>query len=169
MPPVCLSDIPSGSDVFLDTNVVVYALCGDSEQCVNLMRRCASEDVCGVLTLDVVNDVTHKLMLREARDAGVIPRPRADLLSSRLDKVPALTRYWQQVQHLLRISLIVLEVEVSWLYEAQALRSSFGLLTGDSVIAAAMTQNGLAAIASADSDFDRLPDICRYVPTDLPV
>ncbi len=63
MPPFRLPEIPSGSDVFLDANVVVYALCGDSDECVDLLRRCASEEVYGVVTVDVINDVTHKLML----------------------------------------------------------------------------------------------------------
>jgi predicted nucleic acid-binding protein len=38
------------------------------------------------------------------------------------------------------------------------------LLTGDALIVAAMQQHGVIHLASADTDFDRVPGITRYGP-----
>jgi hypothetical protein len=74
MPVDRLPNLPRGADVFLDANVFIYTFGGHSNDCRDLLRRCASEEVFGITTLDVINEVTHRLMLTEAVAKGVITK-----------------------------------------------------------------------------------------------
>jgi predicted nucleic acid-binding protein len=47
---------------------------------------------------------------------------------------------------------------------AAAISQQYGLLSGDALIVATMRQFGISAIASHDSDFDRVPGLARYAP-----
>jgi predicted nucleic acid-binding protein len=76
MPVERIENLPAGARLFLDANIFVYAFLGHSNQCRELLRRCAAEQVLGITTLDVVNEVTHRMMLAEALGSGVIKRDR---------------------------------------------------------------------------------------------
>ena len=53
-----LGNLPADTDIFLDANIFIYALGGQSQQCLDLFR-CVREEVCGVTTIEVINEVTH--------------------------------------------------------------------------------------------------------------
>ncbi|HEU4637914.1 MAG TPA: PIN domain-containing protein [Candidatus Binatia bacterium] len=53
------------------------------------------------------------------------------------------------------------------LYRAQSVRSRYGLLTNDSLILAAMEENGVDSLATRDSDFDHISNLKIYKPTDI--
>jgi predicted nucleic acid-binding protein len=69
-----LPNLPSGADVFLDANVFIYSFSGRSNQCRDLLHRCSVEEVFGITTLEVINEVSHRLMLTEAVANGVVTR-----------------------------------------------------------------------------------------------
>ena len=50
---------------------------------------------------------------------------------------------------------------------AQSVRSQYGLLTNDSLILAAMEENGVDSLATRDSDFDHISNLKIYKPTDI--
>ena len=70
-----LDDIPNGSLCVIDTNVLLYAEQGVSDQAQRLLRRCSMGELIGTLPQTVWQELTHKLMLAEANDdARVIGR-----------------------------------------------------------------------------------------------
>jgi hypothetical protein len=83
-----LSSISDGGDVFLDANIFVYAFTGTPTECRDLLTRCAQEDVIGVTSYEVINEVTHRLMVYEAYHKGLISQPRAVDLKRRPTLVP---------------------------------------------------------------------------------
>ncbi len=91
MPTDVLSNISDESDVFLDANIFVYAFTGTSTECRNLLTRCAHEDVIGVTSYEVINEVTHRLMIYEAYQKGLVSQARAVDLKRRPTLVPSLT------------------------------------------------------------------------------
>ena len=167
MPAVSLDVLPSGADVFLDANILVYALLNQSAQCRTLLRRCAIEDIVGVTSLHIVNEVTHRLMLAEAVKTGIIGRARATDLAARPEKIKRLSTYWVQVQSTLNMNLVILVPDEDWLHTAHRARVECGLLTNDSLIVAAARHYGLSSLASADAAFDLVPGLVRYAPADL--
>lgn len=168
MPASPLPDIAAGADVFLDANIFVYGLCGNSAQCKAVLERCAREELLGVTTLEVVAEATHRLMLAEACYRGLITRERVILLRKKLQQIRDLTTYWRQAEAILSMNILILQTEQQRHREAQEVRSSHGILTNDSLIVATMRQLDLTALASADSDFDHIPYVTRYEPKDLP-
>jgi predicted nucleic acid-binding protein len=168
LPAVPLSDLPLGSDVFVDANVFVYGLLELSPECQTLLRRCAQEEVFGFTTLHVLNEMTHRLMLEEARQVGLISGGGASQLKKQAREIVGLRRYWEQTLNVLEMpSMMVLHMQESWLHRAHSERAQCGLLTNDSLIVAAMREYGLALLASNDGDFDRVLGVTRYFPSDL--
>lgn len=163
-----LADLPDGSDVFLDAGIFIHAFCGRSDQCKELLSKCAREELFGVTSLHVIAEVTHRLMLAEACAIGIISAQKADLLRKKPLAVQGLVRYWEQTRRIFEINLAVLFGTDSWHKKAHAVRLSHGLLTNDSLLVAAMQEHGITSLASADRDFDRVPSLARYEPTDLP-
>ena len=50
---------------------------------------------------------------------------------------------------------------------AQRVRAEHGLLTNDSLIVAACLEHDIRSLATRDSDFDQIPELTIYKPTDL--
>ena len=85
-----LSALPRAAVVFIDSNIFIYCLLRESAQCAHLIERCRTEEIAGVTTLEVVAEVCHRLMLKEAMDSGVISRPTAAALRGKQDAIQGL-------------------------------------------------------------------------------
>jgi len=167
MPLERIENLPAGTHLFLDANIFIYAILGHSSQCRNVLGHCASEQVFGITILEVINEVTHRLMVAEALGSGVIKRDRVRDLRGKRREIAKLTEYWAQTSAIFGLNLLVLPSDEARLYRAQSVRSRYGLLTNDSLILAAMEENGVDSLATRDSDFDHISDIKIYKPTDI--
>ena len=162
-----LPALPSGTVVLVDANIFVYGFLGESQQCAAAIERCRNEDVVGVTTIEVINEVCHRLMLREAFDSGLISRPAAAALRSKKDAIRGLRRYWELTSQILHINLIILAADQARQHSAHRVRTEHGLLTNDSLIVAACQDYGIRLLASRDDDFDAISGLTVYKPTDL--
>lgn len=167
MPIDRLPNVPRGADVFLNANIFIYAFAALSTDCRELLRRCASEEVCGITTLEVINEVTHRLMLSEAVATGVITRASAVALKGKWREVTRLTQYWAQTVRIFGLNILILASDEPRLHRADTMRSRHGLLTNDSLILAAMDEYGIGCLASRDGDFDHVSSLTVYKPTDI--
>ena len=91
-----LSNLPNGADVFLDANVFIYSFSGRSNECRDLLHRCSVEEVFGITTLEVINEVSHRLMLTEAVASGVVTKERATDLKGKWRDITRLTQSGQR-------------------------------------------------------------------------
>jgi len=162
-----LANLPAGADVFLDANVFIYSFGGQSDECRDLLRRCATEEVFGITTLEVINEVTHRLMLAEAVAKGIITRQNAAALKGKWRDVAMLGDYWTLTSRIFGLNILIIASDESRLRSAQTVRSSHGLLTTDSLILAAMNEYGIDRLASRDGDFDHISSLTIYKPTDI--
>jgi predicted nucleic acid-binding protein len=64
----------------------------------------------------------------------------------------------------LQSHLRILTLAPASLVDAAIISQQYGLLTNDALSLAVMQANGLTKIASADTDFDRVPGLTRYAP-----
>jgi predicted nucleic acid-binding protein len=162
------NDIPAGAAIFLDANVIVYAIAQHptyGAACERLLDRIEQQDVQGFTSAAVLADVAHRLMTIEACDRFGWP---AQGIANRLRRHPGevqqlvLPRRGVDEIHVARVDILpVTEQHVS---RAVDLAQQFGLLTGDALIVAVMQAQGLTALASLDADFDRVPGLIRYAP-----
>ena len=162
-----IENLPAGTRLFLDANIFVYAFLGHSNECQGLLGRCATEQVLGITTLDVVNEVTHRMMLAEGVGKGVIKRERVRDLRGKWREVAKLTEYWTQTSAIFGLNILVLTTDEARLHVAQTIRVRHGLLTNDSLIAAAMEEFGIDSQATRDNDFDHISELIVYKPADI--
>lgn len=167
MPAADLPTIPSGTTLSIDANIFYYAFLRMSPQCMALLDRCAREDVLGVSSVAAVSELTHRLMLAEAFQKGMINRANAGSLKGRHAVIRALEEYWGYVARIAGMNILLLEAGESLLPASQAVRSQCGLMTNDSMIVAAMDEYAIASLATNDADFRAVSHLSVYQPTDI--
>src|SRR5579862_769999 len=137
MPVQLLGQLPAGSPVVVDANIFVYAANATSNECAELLARCARRDVRGVTTFEALARVNHRLMLEDALSVGVIQRGNASNLRRLCKSIPNLRGYWPSVEKIFSMNLMILGLDELRFRRAQAMRERHGLLTNDSLILAA--------------------------------
>ncbi len=139
-----------------------------SSECDALLRRCAVQHVLAFTTVEIVNDVCHRLMLAEAMGLGLIPKQNASALNAKSHVVPSLHDYWARVSSIAVMNIVILPLDEHRLQRAHLIRERYPLLTTDSVIAAGANLFGIEALVTNDSDFDAVPWLTIYKPGDVP-
>jgi predicted nucleic acid-binding protein len=166
MPSRPLLSVPSGDEILIDANILVYALSGSSPDCVAFLSRCAHADVHAYVTLDALADACHKLMIVEAHARRLISRANASALQGKGAVIRQLSNYWSLLQALKGIA--VLPLDEHRFQHAHPIRRQYGLMTNDSLLLAATEVFGIESLATNDADFDSIPWLSVYRPTPLP-
>jgi predicted nucleic acid-binding protein len=164
---LALANLPDHSFVFIDANIFVYGLTGQSADCSEFLTRCLHEEVTGIALFETVNEATHRFMLAEALAKGLIARGTARQLRENPKLIPLLLDYWKNVERILVLNLLFVPVNESIVRNAQAERQAAGLLTNDSMIVSGMREYGVSFLATNDADFERVGGITLFKPGDL--
>ena len=169
MGSVNLDDIPSGSLCVIDTNILLYAEQGVSEQSQRLIRRCARGDLIGILPQTVWQELTHKLMLAEAMTKGLVSGGNpAARLAAKPEAVRGLSLYRAKVRALVDLGLgfepCTLDDLVKSAFELQ---EKYALLTNDAVVLAVAIRLKADALVSSDKAFQSVAEVSVHSPTDL--
>lgn len=154
--------------MLVDANVFIYAFTRRSAECRLLLDRCERDEVVGITTVEIVSEVCHRLMLIEAAETGVIARPSAAELRRRRPGIQNLTRYWTLTSQIFNLNISIIPLNDRRHRQAHQIRSTYGLLTNDSLIVAAAQEYGIGSLASLDDDFDAVSRLTVYKPTDVP-
>jgi predicted nucleic acid-binding protein len=158
--------VPSGDEILIDANILVYALSGTSPECVTFLDRCIHGDVHAYVTLDALADACHKLMIADAHARGLISRPNASSLQGKGAVIRQLANYWSLLQSLKGVAILPLDEHR--FHRAHPLRLQYGLMTNDSLLLAATEVFGIESLATNDTDFDSIPWLTVYKPTPMP-
>lgn len=164
-----LDDIPSGSLCVIDTNILLYAEQGVSDQAQRLIRRCARGDLIGTLPQTVWQEVTHKLMLAEAMTKGLVSGGNpAARLAAKPEAVRGLSLYRAKVQALVDLGFKFEPCTLDDLVKAAfKLQEKYALLTNDAVVLAVAIRLTADALASGDKAFQSVTEVAVHSPTDL--
>lgn len=163
-----LSEVPSGTRVFLDATIFLYHFTGVSSSCRSLLSRCEDGQLNGLTSSVAVAEVTHRLMTIEAVSRGLVtPGNVARKLRERPEIVRRLSLYQEQVEKIPWMGVEIVPLERRLLTLASPLRTRYGLLTNDSLLLATALDLGTVAFASADRDFERIDTVQLFWPADL--
>lgn len=163
-----LPDLPAGTQVFIDSNIFVYHFTGVSSQCTQFLQRCEQGELVGITGVNVLLEVSHRLMMIEAVVKKLImPGNVAKKLKARPDVVKQLKDYQDQLRAILEMGLDILSLSAEGLTANVRYRQDHGLLVNDSVTAALALGAGVRSLASADQDFERVEEVVLYRPTDI--
>jgi predicted nucleic acid-binding protein len=167
MPALPLPSVPDGTNLFLDANILIYGLSGQSAECRHLLEKCSREEVTGISMYEVINNATHRFMLMEVHARGLISKPKPSDLKGNCRVIRQLTDYWEKTVRLLNLNLLLIGLDEPMIRAAEPERQSGCLLTNDSMIVACMRSWGIGALATNDTDFERVPGITVYKPHDI--
>lgn len=163
-----LSDIRDGETIVLDTNILVYANRGLSASSAYLLERCADGEVHGIVPMPMVLELTHTLMLIEARENDWIEGAHpARQLTKQPDRIRRLTQYEKQMCEFMGMGLRLEPLTVLDVMESMAIQREYGLLTNDSALAAVARRLNCDALVTADKAFSRLSEWRVVAPDDL--
>jgi predicted nucleic acid-binding protein len=163
-----LIQIPDGEWVVIDTNILIYANQGQSVDCIEFLRRCASGALQGIVPLPMVAELVHALMLIEARENKWIGRQNPSrALASRPDLVRRLIRYETQVREFFGMGLRIEPALAADILEVTRIQREAGLLTNNALLLAVARRLNCSAIASADKMIASAPGFTLYAPSDV--
>jgi predicted nucleic acid-binding protein len=163
-----LQKIPQGASILIDANIFIYALQQQSRQCINLLQRCAEDQVVGYIADNILAEIMHTLMLAEARDYHWISGPNpARQLSEQPQRVRALHRYESLLRDILGMGLRLESLQREDFLTALTVQRQSDLLTNDALLVALAMRLRIQAIVSADKAFKRAQGMTIYLPDDL--
>ena len=70
-----LTEIETGSRVFVDSNIFIYHFTGVSNECSDFLERCERGKIHATTTVSVVLEVLHCLMIVEATRNDLVKPP----------------------------------------------------------------------------------------------
>jgi predicted nucleic acid-binding protein len=165
---VIYADLPAGATVFLDASVFIHHFepnAAYGPAATEFLERIENQELNGVTATHIVSEVAHRLMTIEAMQAfGWGSAGIALRLRNHPSQVQTLKRFRQAVQEIALFGIRILTIDPSWLDSAAGISQQTGLLHNDALIIAVMRVHGIANLASADPDFDRVPGITRFGP-----
>jgi uncharacterized protein len=160
--------IATGTSIFLDANVLVYAFGPDpvyGPPTKILLRRIEVGDVEGYISTHVFSEIAHRLMTLEACQTfgwsytGIVRQLRRH--PAELQK---LKEFRKALDDIVAIGVHISPVHAANILSAGDLSLQHGLLSGDALVIAMMQTISLTNLASNDADFDRVPGITRFGP-----
>lgn len=163
-----LEDLPKGSRVFVDANVLTYALSTVEplhSQAVSLIERSARQEIALFTAATQAANVIHRTMIVEAKSVLQVPSSKIiAYLKAHPDTVKRLTRYRQIPGELSRARVRILDVTYREIHASKQYRDDYGLLTDDSIMLAVMQRHNLVDLATNDEDFKRIPGLRLWMP-----
>jgi predicted nucleic acid-binding protein len=161
------ADAPSGANLFLDANLLVYHLAPHpalGPVCTQLMERIENKDLLAFTSTHVLSEAAHHLMTFEASQRFGWPSKIVERLKRQPALIQQLTNFRQAIDQVSQLGIQILTISPPLISAAAAVSQQHGLLSNDALLIALMQAHGLTNLASHDDDFDRVPGITRYAP-----
>lgn len=163
-----LSDISTGSDVFIDTNIFFYQIVKHPtfwRSCEVFLQRVMTEDLQGFTSVVVLNELLYKLVLAEvAQRQGLADHQAYGFIKQN----PRLLRHLQAYESLDKLEAIpnlhVVEVKAADFTQSRNLMKKYQLLPSDALHLAVMQYHEINHLASNDAAFRQVKRIKVYLP-----
>jgi len=162
------NDLKKGDSIFIDTNIFVYNFGAQSDECKDLLLKCARGELIGYTLTSILSEVLHRLMIAEAIEKGYITdKNPVKKLKENPEIIKNLTTYINNVEKIDEMNINIVTLTTELIKKSARIRQTEGLLTNDSIVVAAINNLGLSNLATNDSDFDRIKWLSLYKPADL--
>src|SRR5712692_8134679 len=138
-----LANLPSGSTIFVDANLLAYFFIRKDELAQTsgtLLARGAQKEIAIVTSALVVSEVIHRVLVAEAiRQHDLAPREAVQYLKEHPAIVQTLREHLTIPSRLHnRYGINILPVTHVELHASRLIRAEYGLMTNDSLVVAVM-------------------------------
>ena len=163
-----LDEIEDGASVFIDANIFIYHFTATSLACRRLLESCEGGRLTGFTSVTALAEVGHRLMTLEAVAKGLVSSGNVvRKLRDKPEVIKQLHDYQDQLDQISGMGITIFPLDGEILTIANGLRRRDGLLLNDSVLAATAIYWLIPNLASADRDFERVPELRLFCPSDL--
>lgn len=163
-----LSEVESGSRVFIDSNIFIYHFTGASKECTDFLGRCEARDLHAVTSANVIVEVLHRLMMIEAVSKRLVRPPNiVKKLNRAPGKLKRLTEYFINAEKIPHMGVDIEPLTYETIVESHKVRLASGLMVNDSLVVASMHKEGILSLASSDKAFEKITEVTLYSPADL--
>lgn len=160
--------LPAGARCLVDANIFIYHLGMKAGECTDFLDRVARKEIEAHITTTIIAEVLHRQMLIEAVTKGLVtPGKALNKLKDNPSIISSLIDHITEVEKLLRLPMNVIEVTATDIARSHALRQTHGLFFNDSINLACADRLGLTDIVTHDADFQRVPHVTSWEPTDV--
>ena len=163
-----MTGIPSHTQVFLDTNILLYAVTDHPRfgpWCNDFLDRIDGGHVKGHISVIVLNELIHKLMIGEvAQEKGLKPGKVVQYLKRHPETLHNLNSYEIVAEVEKGYALNILGVSAKVFAEARHLMQVHRLMSNDALHLAVMQSAGIRNLVTNDPDFDRVEGIRVWKP-----
>jgi predicted nucleic acid-binding protein len=163
-----MPSIPTGRRVFLDTNVLLYAVTehpGYGKWADVLLDRIRNNRVEGVISVIVLNELLHQLVIGEVSQREELhPSQAIRHIKVHPDVLTDLAAYEvvEDVEKNYRLQVVGVDAETFAI--ARALMREHQLLSNDALHLAVMQIEGITDLVTNDRDFNRVVGIKVWRP-----
>lgn len=163
-----INHLPAGTNCLVDTNIFLYHLAAQSNDCRQFLARLGRGEISAYVTTSIIGELLHKRMVIEAVNTGLISGSKPfEKLKRQPQLITQLSSYITEVTRLLQLPVTVIEVIADDLNWSHALRRAYGLLVIDSINLACAVRRGITDIVTHDTDFLHIPQLHIWQPTDI--
>lgn len=163
-----LKKLPPDSEIFIDTNIFLYALSDHPKYgagCNEFFDRVKIGEIKGKISIIVVNELVHKLMIGEiAEREGIKPTQVIRHIKNNREILQNLEAYNALADIENNYNLEIWDVRQEDFTRARKLMNEKLLLSNDALHLAVMRREGIADIATRDPDFDTIEGIKIWNP-----
>ena len=163
-----LTEIKTGSDIFVDSNIFIYHFTGVSDECSNFLSRCERGELIAMTTVNVILEVLHRLMMVEAIRKNLVKPPNVvKKLSKAPQKLKRLNEYFINTEKIQDMGIAIKPLIFATIVKSHMVRLASGLMVNDSIIIASMKQEGVKLLATNDKAFKKVDEIHVCTPEDI--
>ena len=163
-----LTEIKTGSEVFVDSNIFIYHFTGVSEECSDFLGRCERGKLIAMTSVNVILETLHRLMMVEAVRKNLVKPPNVvKKLSKAPQKLKRLNEYSVNTEKIQDMGIAIKPLIFETIIKSHVVRLTSGLMVNDSVIIASMKQEGIKLLATNDKAFEKVDEIDVCTPEDI--
>lgn len=163
-----LRTLPSASDIFVDTNIFLYAITDHPKYgdiCNNFLDRIKAGDVKGKISVIVLNELIHKLIIGEiAEKKNIAPIQVIRHIKSNPGLLRNLETYDTIRDVEANYNLEIAELRKEDFALSRELMVEYLLLSNDALHLAVIRRDRIGNIATNDPDFDKVKGIQVWKP-----
>jgi len=163
-----LAKLPRGVEVFVDASILASHFIEQgtlTDQCSAFLSRCTVEELRAYTSVIAAAETIHRVIVAEAiRRYELPPRKAVTYLKQHPDKVKELREHLKVASEIYRLGVDILPVTHIHLHQSKHVRTTYGLMTNDSLIVAVMQDHKLVHLATNDRDFKRVRGIKVWLP-----
>jgi predicted nucleic acid-binding protein len=160
--------VPSGLEIFIDTNFFLYSISEHPKYgayCERFLERVKSGDLKGKISVIVLNELLHKLIIGEIAEKKNINTFKAvSYIKKNREVLEDLKAYeiLEEVEG--DYNLTIVDIKKANFSLARKLMEKHHLLSNDALHLAVMKQEGIINLATSDADFDGIKSIKVWKP-----